>query len=205
MLRMKSLIAASCGLALCVAATANASVTFNQAQLLGMSISLLDSPGWNPGFGTGVLSANPTYQDGETPMQGTAGATGGLLSGSTAYYRLNPVDLAAFNLAIGSGLETLDVVGANDNNQLWDVGIWYKNLAGIIVTDFVTLSPATSGGLSLALPVAVLDAGVAVRNSLTQSDDYHASWAVPEPMAIVVWTGLIGIGSLIGVRRQDRS
>jgi hypothetical protein len=205
MSRSKILTAAICGAALFVCASANASVSFSQAELLGMKIDLADSVGYSAGFGTGILTANPTYEDGATPMQGQAGATGGLASGGVAYYSLSLLDLAAFNVAISSGTETLAVSGANDNNQTWDVGIWYKDTLGSIFTDFVTLVPGAAGGLSLALPAAVLDAGVAVRSGLSQPDNYHASWSVPEPTTIVVWTGLMGVCMLIGARRKHNS
>lgn len=205
MSRFKTFIAATCGAAFAVCATANASISFSQAELLGMKIDAVDSVGYSAGFGTGILTANPTYEDGATPMQGTAGATGGLSAGGVAYYSLSLLDLAAFNAAISSGTETLAVSGANDNNQTWDVGIWYKDLGGTIWTDFVTLVPGTAGGLSLALPIAVLDAGVAVRSGLSQPDNYHASWSVPEPTTVVVWAGLIGVCALIGARRKHNN
>jgi hypothetical protein len=202
MLRKQSLIAVACSLSLCFAATGSASITFTQGQLLGMTINVADSTFYAAGNGTGILTPAPTYQDGVTPMTGLAGAIGNLnpVGGTaTAFYSLSAADLGAFNTAISGGGETLDVVGFNDNNQTWAVGIWYKTAAGI-VTDFETIAPGTGGATSLALPTSVLDAGVAVRSVITQPDDYHASWGVPEPTTIAVWAGLIGIGALVGRR-----
>ncbi len=206
MLRKHFIAATLGGVAITFAATANASINFTKAELLGMSISG-NSFGYTAGLGTGILTPNPTFEDGVIPMSGAAGAIGNLnpvaSSGATAYYGLSAADLVVFNTAISGGGETLRLIGYNDNNQTWDVGIWYETAMGI-TTAFATLAPTGSSVLSLALPSSVLSAGVAVRSVLTQPDDYHASWSVPEPMTLAVWTGLFGIGALVAHRRQRK-
>lgn len=190
---------------LAIVASASASVQFSQTELTGMSA--VDFNGFTtlyPG-----LFASPDYGDGQPAMSGVAGATGDLnpfIPGGTAYvrYGLNAADLAAFNIAISSGTETLDMVGFNDNNQIWEIGIWYD--AGGIVEDSATISAAGSSTFSLAMPAAVSAAGVFVRNVLspTAGDNFHASFSpVPEPMTIAVWAGLFAIGA-ISIRRRQR-
>lgn len=188
-----SLFAAICSI-IVSSSVANASIQFSQADLLGMQVDLVDSVGYGAGGGTGILTPG-WYEDGVTPMQGSAGATGRLKAGGTAYYALNAGSLAAFNVAIAGGGQVLTAIGNNDNNQTWNVGIWYKTVSGIF-TDFVSLTPTQSGGVSLALPNSVLAAGVAVRSSLSQPDEYHASWGVPEASTIAVWSvlSLAGLG-----------
>lgn len=184
----------------------SASVHFSASDLLGMTIDAGKSIGYAAGNGSGILTVSPAYEDGVTPMSGLAGAIGNLnntlFPGATAFYSLAPADLIAFNVAISSGTETLKMVGHNDNNQGWSVGIWYETLLGGITTDFVALAPSGgTGALSLAMPSTVIAAGVAVSSSLTQPDDYHASWSIPEPATIAVWTGLGAIGLLVYRRR----
>lgn len=197
-----SLIAALCSIFV-ASSMAHASIQFSQADLLGMTVNLGLSSGYNAGNGTGILFRSPTgkYEDGVPfvppagTMSGVAGAIGNLFPGGTAYYSLDPADLVAFNGAISGGGETLTSVGYNDNNQSWNIGIWYR-VGLAIFTDVVSLVPGQGGGLSLALPTSVDDAGVFVNSGLSQPDDYHASWAVPEASTIAVWSvlSLAGLG-----------
>lgn len=191
-----SLVAALCSIVV-ASSVANASIQFSQADLLGMTINLPLSVGYSAGGGTGILTPNPpgVYQDGVTPMSGVAGAVGSLNPGATAYYGLDVASLAALNAAISGGGETLGAVGHNDNNQTWNIGIWYQDASGVY-TSFATLSPTQSGGVSLALPTSVLAAGVAVNSTITQPDVYHASWNVPEASTIAIWSvlSLAGLG-----------
>lgn len=203
----KVFLTAAIAVAVCMSSVAQAAIYFSQAQLLNMTIDLGNSIGYNAGNGTGILTGNPpgVYEDGVTPMSGQAGAIGNLnnvqFPGATAYYALNQNDLNTFNAAISGGGETLSAVGFNDNNQSWLLGIWYETAAGIVDAFTSPLAPGASGGVSLALPNSVLAAGVAVRSNLTQPDDYHASWGVPEPTSILVW-GALGIVSLAAGRRS---
>lgn len=188
---------------ICFASSATASVHFSQADLLGMTVD--SSAGFT---GTGTLTANPTYGDLQPGMSGIAGATGNLnpfTAGGTAYvfYKLSAAALASFNTAIAGGT-TLSMVAHNDNNQRWDVGIWYDAGAGK-VTSFASLAAGTSSGVSLAVAPVVTAAGVFVRNILapTAADDFHASWSIPEPGTVFVWAGLMGIGGLVFKKRRS--
>ena len=200
MSRKNIFAAALCSLAVCVASTSKASVTFSQAELLGMTVSS-SSGTFAPTGGTG-LTANPLFFDNVAPMAGTAGATGFLgTSSSAVYYGLAASDLATLNAALSGGGQALTVAGYNDNNQTWGVGIWYNAGSGI-VSRFTTLTAGTGTTLNLfALPTSVLGAGVAVRNVITQPDLYHASWAgVPEPVSLAVWGGLATL--VVSTRRR---
>ena len=204
MLRKNFLAATLCGLVLSFATVANASVCFSQAELLGMTINVVNSNGFT---GSGLLTANPTYGDGQPGMSGEAGATGDLnpfIPGgvAVAYYGLNAADLALFNLAVAGG-ETLQMIGYNDNNQPWELGIWYQ-IGLVISEDSAVTAAGASAGLSLPVPGAVVAAGVYVRNVLSpvSADNFHASFScVPEPTSFLVW-GAFALAGIAGLRRN---
>lgn len=201
------LVAAFCSIILSSSA-ANASIQFSQADLLGMQA--IPVAGFS---GSGVLTAAPLYGDGQPAMTGVAGATGNLNPnappfgggpGVTVYYALSAADLIAFNALLVAG-DTLTMIGHNDNNQNWALGIWYDAGAGI-VSDFQTIVPGNSAGLQLTnLPGSVLGAGVAIRNVIGAADDFHASYSVPEASTIAVWSvlSLAGLGVAYKKRRAN--
>lgn len=205
------LIAAICGVMM-ASSVAHASLYFSPADFQSMTATP------TTGFtGSGVMTAAPNFGDGQTNMTGFYGATGNLNPnfggvGVTVYYAVNASSLSSLNTQLGTNSDTLNTVAHNDNNQPWAIGIWYQTAAGLFEV-FETIAPKNGNpvppswtdDLSILIPAntTLLGAGVAVRSVIgTNSDDFHASFSVPEASTIAVWSMLSFIGAGIAYRKR---
>lgn len=230
-----------------VGASANAGFHFTQAELLSMELVAAPSQGYVFSYGPN-LAPQFNYADGDPTMTGLAGLTGNLnanpnppgIQPAHVFFSLADKGLGQDFLTqfksnfAGSGESILDMYSFNDNNQAWEVGIWYS------VDNLATIVESTEGGLvpgqhnesnpPVWWALTTLDfgavnindithVGVFVRNQLqivnptgSWNDDFHASWGieppgntVPEPMSLVVWSGLLSVAIVGGVLRRCRS
>lgn len=179
-------------------------LSVTQAELLGMVIdsefakSTIGADALTPGPGAGAFDDGAGDTD---VMSGVAGSNEFLGNGGFVYYTLNAVDLAAFNAASAGG-DTFRAIGFNDNNNdNWELGIWYRETSGSPIVEASALVDAGVGqGFSLVIPDTVDAIGVFVRSGGI-TDQFHASWIAPEPGAIAIWSMLAAVG-FVGVRRR---
>lgn len=193
-------------LAAVVANSASASIiTFSQADLVAMSVYKSDSsfPAITP-----TMNIPPTYIE-PLPappvlMTGLAGSSAFLGSGLVAYKYNGPLSLSANDV--------VQVVGYNDNDDVWDLGIWFDTdldtTNGISIGDVVeapntTPGSATPHALSYTASGSEKAFGVFIRYNPknTGADAFHASWGVPEATSVAVWGGLSLLGMVARRRR----
>ncbi len=178
--------------------SANASIiTFSQADLLAMTVY--------SGVAAPTMNAGPTYTD-TVAMTGLAGSRQSLDPGELVTYRYN----GSVTLAAG---DIVQVVGHNDNDDIWDLGLWYDTDLDNSVATFGDVAavngsvagPPNSAFLSFVATGSEVVFGVFVRynDSNTGADTFHASWGVPEPGSLAVWGLVCGIGLIAGRRRRS--
>ena len=178
--------------------SANASIiTFSQADLLAMVVVSGTAP---------TMNAGPSYTD-AVGMSGVAGSTAALGSGGlVAYAYTGSVTLAAGDI--------VTVIGFNDNDDVWNLGLWAEYTAGSgTIMDVSALNGLNGGGsppfsdtYSFVATGGELRFGVFVQYNAanTGSDFFHASWqGVPEPGSLAVWGLVCGIGLVAGRRRRS--
>ena len=184
--------------------SANASIiTFSQADLLAMTVRAESS------VAAATMNVGPTYTpDTFVSMSGLAGSQATLANFQFVAYQYN----GASTLGLG---DSVQVVGHNDNDDIWELGIWYE-LSGSPGAIFVGDSALVNGGTAgppnsaflsyTAASSSVINFGVYVRNPGlpgTGTDTFHASWGVPEPGSLAVWGLVCGIGLIAGRRRRS--
>lgn len=149
--------------------------------------------------------------------EGIPASLTGLGYSATAFYGLGAPELAALNAAILGGESVLEAMGWNDNDDDWIVGIWAVDNtwpfggAGSGTLDGLYLADGTGGSLSIDFdsigvpPNTLVAAGVFIAlpsDPLRGTDTFHASFGVPEPTTVIVWSALGTIGFLAYRRRQ---
>lgn len=224
----KLFLTAAMAAVFCMSSASQAAIQFSESDLTSMTIFDSLTYGFTEAqTGDGLTNADNYYPAGPA-MTGLAGATGFLTPGdpdlpqamvdrgwaATAFYSLPPggSELAAIN---ASGESIVESIGWNDNgNDDWVVGIWAVDSTwpfggdGSGVDDSLVLAQGDGGPLSIDLstlndPDDVRAAGVfvALLDSKGQGDQFHASWAIPEPTSMLVW-GALGLVSLATGRRN---
>lgn len=187
-------------LAVVAASSAQAAiVTFSQADLIAMTVY--------SGIAAPTMNAGPTYTD-TVAMTGLAGSTAGLLPGEFVTYRYN----GATTLAAG---DIVQVIGHNDNDDVWDLGLWYDDdldntvafIGDVASVNGSVAGPPNSAFLSFVATGLEVVFGVFVRYNPTNTgaDFFHASWSIPEPATVAVWGGIIGlVGLAYGLPRRSK-
>lgn len=206
----KVLLVAAVVAMVCIGSVAQAAIhTFNQSQLVSMNFDPVANIGFTPLTAAGLIVAAPNYTD-NIGMTGVAGATGEIdpnLVNAGIAYTLEGAGLAAFNASTTGG-DTLALGVYNDNNQLWEIGIWVWETGAVgPITAGATVNPfGGSATVSLVLPAGdLVRAGVYVRSTITQPDRFHASFSpVPEATTILVWSVLGTMGLTFSGRRRNR-
>ena len=193
-------------------AVASASFTFDNAQISSLNDLYGLTPTYNPAgythdVATGLAgSANPTYSDGSTPMTGSWGYTQSTVVLNNHYVAIGKasLDLSAYT--------DVQVTLHNDNDDLWGYQLFVIDNTGVVTTSgsWVSLNAAPNVPYTATLSAALSTAsGVDYTNSIVGvaityqgnkgSDNYHTSFTVPAPGAII----LAGLGtSLVGLIRR---
>ncbi|TWT47957.1 hypothetical protein KOR42_40410 [Thalassoglobus neptunius] len=209
-------IFAAAMLALSVGQTANADITFTQAQLAALTF---DSTSGTPVVLTGFANLPaPTHADG-TPMGGIQGIiqeTSSTFGG--AFNILYGVDVAID--ATGNNNLTLEF--SNDNNSTWLGGLWVEDGSGARVVGPTTALPALGPpGIPTRLSVSLagIDASDIVKIGViigaenlgtapdpSAVDAAHMSFApVPEPGTMILWGTFAALGGVPALRRRRQA
>ena len=209
---MKKFLVLAMIFAMGAVASASFTFTFDNAQISSLDdlygLSTAYSPsGYTQDVAYGLQGTpSPSFYDGSTPMTGSWGYTQSTVVLNNHYVAIGKasLDLSAYT--------DVQVTLHNDNDDVWGYQLFVIDNTGVVTTSgsWVSLNAAPNVPYSATLTsVLSTDSGVDYTDSIVGiaisyegtngSDNYHTSFTVPAPGAIV----LSGIGTaLVGMLRR---
>lgn len=200
---------------LTIAQPLQASLTFTPTELLNMTVADSNNADFI-GANDGTMGT-VAYADGAGPMTGVVGSTaflGTMPNPGLGYvdYTVDAAGLARFNAALATE-DAVSVIGWNDNDDIWGLGINAEDDQGNFYLVSVPVNGSVAGApnrvlLTLAglqgLTLTRIGVSIDYDPSNTGSDAFHASWQnVPEPGSLAIWGALCLVG--VGARRRRRA